>query len=446
MTPDQQRTPADLLVSGSLLLTGNDWAERIPDGAIAVHAGRILAVGPAAELRASHQAAEELDAAGCVLLPGLVNAHTHAGMTLFRGLADDLPLLEWLETHIFPAERRLTGEMVFWGTLLACAELLRAGTTTVGDMYLFSHRAAAAFKQAGLRALVGEGLFDFPSPSYGAAENGLRFTADLWRQWRGDPLIRVGVMPHAAYTCSPELLRRCAGLADELAAPLVMHVAETRGETERLQRAHGCRPMAHLEALGLLGPRFLAVHGVDLDDADIERLARSGAKLAHCPESNLKLAAGIAPVPRLLAAGVAIGLGTDGAASNNNLDLFGEMDCCAKIHKLAAGPTAMPAATVLRLATAGGATALGFGDELGMLAPGRLADFIAVDFRQPHLTPCHDPVSHLVYAARGGDVRHSVIHGRVVMRDRRLTTIDEVEAMARVSEFAAPFRRRPARP
>ncbi len=427
----------DLLLLNGLVLTLDDRDQRFDPGGVAVRKGEIVAVGPSEVLQRTFQASRTLDVAGCVVLPGLINAHTHAAMTIFRGLADDLPLMEWLHENIFPAERKLTEEWVYWGTLLACAEMILSGTTTFCDMYLFEHKVAEAARDAGMRALVGEVLYDFPSPNYGPLESGLAYTESLIRQWQGDPLVRIAVEPHALYTCSPPMLQRCRELAERCGVPLIIHVSENDAEVEEILRRYGQRPVAHLEHLGMLGPRLIADHCVALDAQDMELLAQRRVQVVHNPESNMKLASGVAPVARLLEMGVNVALGTDGCASNNDLDLFGEMDTCAKLHKVATlDPTVLPAGTVLRMATRNGAQALGWEGKIGVLAPGCWADIIVMDFAQPHLTPLYEPKSHLVYAARGADVRHSIIHGRLVMEDRRLLTLDCDEVIHRVRAFA----------
>ena len=434
---EAESTTADLLLLNGLVLTLDDRDQRFDPGGVAVRSGEIVAVGPRESVQTAFRAVKTLDVTGCVVMPGLVNAHTHAAMTIFRGLADDLPLMEWLHQHIFPAERRLTEEWIYWGTMLACAEMILSGTTTFCDMYLFEHKVAEAARDAGMRALVGEVLYDFPSPHYGPIENGLEFTESLIHRWRDDPLVRIAVEPHALYTCSPPVLQRCFELAERYEVPLITHVSENQAEVEEIIQRYGHRPVAHLERLGMLSPRLIADHCVALDDQDLELLAQRGVQVVHNPESNMKLASGIAPVTRLLAMGVNVALGTDGCASNNDLDLFGEMDTCAKLHKaVTLDPTVLPASTVLRMATRNGAKALGWEGEIGELSLGRLADLIVVDFRQPHLTPVYEPRSHLVYAARGSDVRHSIIHGRLVMEDRRLLTMDRDEVMQRVRTFA----------
>lgn len=442
-TRSHRPAEADLLLLNGTVLTLNEKQQSFLPGAVAIGEGVILDVGPSDSMAARYRAKKSLDVEGCTVLPGLVNGHTHAAMTLFRGLADDLPLMEWLQEHIFPAEQRLTAEWVYWGTLLACAEMILSGTTTFCDMYLFEDKVAQAARKTGMRALVGEVLYDFPSPHYGPVEKGLQFTESLIEEWKGDPLVRIAVEPHAIYTCSPQLLQRCADLAERHGVPLIMHLSETQTEVDQCLGQYGCRPVAHLERLGLLGSSLIADHCVALDAGDMDLLARYDVQVVHNPESNMKLASGIAPVPQLLAMGVNVALGTDGCASNNDLDLFGEMDSCAKLHKVAQrDPTALPAPATLQMATRNGARALGLGGRLGELTPGSLADVIVVDFRKPHLTPVFDPVSHLVYAARGSDVRHSIIHGRLVMEDRRIQTFDMNEVMDHVRSFARTLRPR----
>ena len=359
-----EKKNSDILVLNGLVLTLDSDSRRYDPGGIAVSAGRVEAVGPSGLIEAGFDAARVIDASGCVVLPGLVNSHTHAAMTLFRGLADDLPLMDWLQKYIFPAEARLTADLVYWGTMLACAEMILSGTTTFCDMYLFEHKTAEAAKRAGMRALVGEVLYDFPSPSYGPVANAIPHTESLIQRWRGDPLIRIAVEPHALYTCSPELLKKCRETAAENEVPLIIHLSENEAEVSHVLQKFGRRPVSHLANLGLLGLDLIADHCVALDANDSRLLAENGVKVVHNPESNMKLASGIAPVPHLLDLGVTVALGTDGCASNNNLDMFGEMDTCAKLHKAATlDPTVTPAGTVLRMATQNGADALGWAEK-----------------------------------------------------------------------------------
>ena len=433
--------PVDLLLTGALVLTLDQQNREIREGAVAVRGSEIAAVGPVAELSRRWPHAPRLDTPHGLIMPGLVNVHTHAAMSCFRGLADDLPLMTWLTQYVFPAEAKLTGEIVYQSTMLSCAEMIRSGTTSFCDMYLFAAEVAAAAAACGMRAWIGEVLYDFPSPCFGEPENGFAYMEDLFAAYAGHELIRITVDPHAVYTCSPELLRRLHGYAERYDTHYHIHLAETREEVAGCLEKYGQRPVAHLDALGVLDDRTVAAHGIWLEPAEIELLARRQVKVAHCPESNMKLASGVAPVPELLAAGVTVGLGTDGAASNNDIDLFGEMDSAAKLHKLhKLDPTVMDAATVLALATGGGARLLGADSRIGSLEAGKKADCIVLDLHRPHLSPFYHAASQLVYAARGGDVVHSMINGRLVMRDRRLLTIDEEELLARMGTIARTIR------
>lgn len=427
---------ADLLIHNGLVLTMDPENRVIENGAVAVREDRIVAAGPSADFE-NMDAAKRIDARGGVIMPGLVNVHTHAAMTLFRGLADDLPLMEWLQDHIFPAEGRLDDAAVYAGTMLACVEMIRSGTTCFCDMYLFEKAVARAAKDAGLRAVVGEVLYDFPSPCYGELENGFAYTEELIREWKGDPLIVPAVEPHSPYLCAPELLQRAAGISEAHDIPLVIHVSETEREVAEMREKTGKSPVRHLADLGVLSPRALCCHLVAVDAEDIALLAEFDAKGAHNPESNMKLASGVAPLPALLAAGVCVGLGTDGCASNNNLDMFAEMDTAAKLHKVfSLDPTAVDARTVLRMATIDGARALGLDRITGSLEPGKRADLIVIDTNQPHLTPMYDPFSHMAYAARGADVVHTVVNGRVLMEGRELSLLDEAKPLADARQVA----------
>ena len=430
-------TAADILVENGRVLTMDAGSRTIPEGAVAIRGDCIAGVGRAEEF-VSWKAAKRIDARGGIIMPGLVNTHTHAAMTCFRGLADDLPLMTWLNGHIFPAEAMLDARTVYRGALLACAEMIMSGTTTFCDMYLFEDAVARAARHAGMRAVVGEVLFDFPSPSYGPLEQGFAVTETLIRTFRDDPRITIAVEPHSPYLCAPELLTRAFELADRHGIPMVIHLSETQSEVATIRSRYGRTPVAHLAALGVLAPNVLACHCVALTDDDIGLLKRHDVKVSHNPESNMKLASGIAPVPQLLAAGVCVGLGTDGAASNNNLDLFLEMDTAAKLHKVATlDPTVLDAETVLRMATIEGARALGLAARIGSIEPGKKADLILIDTRKPHLTPMYHAASQLVYAARGSDVATVIVDGRILMEDHRLLTFDVEQAMDDVVGIAA---------
>jgi 5-methylthioadenosine/S-adenosylhomocysteine deaminase len=303
-------------------------------------------------------------------------------------------------------------------------------------MYLFEDRVAQAAKEAGMRALVGEVLYDFPSPNYGPLDKGLEYTEALISRWQGDPLISIAVEPHALYTCSPGLLGQCQDLADRYGVPMIIHLAETRSEVEEISQKYGQRPVNHMESLGLLSPSLIACHCVWLTEAEMDLLARRGVKVVHNPESNMKLASGVAPIPELLAKGVTVGLGTDGCASNNNLDLFQEMDSAAKLHKVhRLDPTVMPSDVVLHMATLGGAKVLGLDKEIGSLEVGKKADIIILDLNRPHLQPIYNITSQLVYSATGADVRDVIIDGRIIMRDRKLLTLDEENIIKKMQEI-----------
>jgi 5-methylthioadenosine/S-adenosylhomocysteine deaminase len=433
----------DLLLTGEGILTLDEKDTVWHGGAVAVLGDRIAAVGTRAEIETRFTARQRIDIPHALIIPGLVNAHTHAAMTCFRGMADDMALMDWLNHYIFPAEaRNVNEELAYWGSLLACAEMIRSGTTTFSDMYIFEQQTALAAKQAGMRCVLGEVLFDFPSPSSPSPAEGLAYTERLIRTWADDPLIRIMVEPHALYTCSVDLLKAAKGLADRYGVPLATHLLENHTEAMQLKEKFGRRATRFLMEIGLLDERFFAFHCVEMDAEDIKIFADHGCKVVHNPESNMKLASGIAPVPAMLARGIVVGLGTDGCASNNNLDLFEEMDTAAKLAKVASlDPTVMPARTVLRMATCEGAKVLGLGALVGTVEVGKKADLCIMDMDKPHLTPLYNEYSHIVYAASGADVDTVVIDGKVVMKHRRLLTIDEEEAMRRVREIAVRISR-----
>lgn len=424
----------NLLIKNAMILTMNSGNKIIEKGFVGIKNDLIAEIGTDLH-KQPFRADKILDASDGILLPGLINGHTHAPMTLFRGLADDLPLMEWLQNYIFPAESRMDADFVSAGALLACAEMIRSGTTCFCDMYLFADEVAKAAKKAGMRALIGEVLYDFHSPNYGNLENGFKYTEDLILKWRQDPLISIAVEPHSPYTCSPALLQKANELALKYQTPLIIHLSETLNEIEQVVQRYGNRPVAHLKSLGLLKPHLIADHCVHVNDAEIKSLAENKVKVIHNPESNMKLASGIAPIPKMLQSGITVGLGTDGCASNNNLDLFSEMDMTAKLHKVhSLDPTVLDALTVLKMATSEGAKALGMDPIIGSIEKGKKADLILVHTRQPHLTPLYNPYSHLVYAAHGSDVTHAIINGALVMENRRLLTLDVEAIMTKAEE------------
>lgn len=432
----------DLLVANGLVVTMNTAGTIIERGTVAVSRGAIVAVGPAGEIAAGYTAARTIDARGKLVLPGLVNTHTHAAMTMFRGLADDLPLDTWLTRHIWPAEAKfVSAATVRTGTNLALAEMIRSGTTTFSDMYFFADTTAEAAKKAGVRALVGEAVIDFPTPDCAGPQESFALIEKLALKWRADPLITIAVAPHAPYTCSPETLKAAKKLADRLDLPLHIHVAETKKEVADITARYGVTPFEHLDGLGFFGGTVIAAHAVYPTPREITLMAAKGIGVAHNPESNMKLASGAALIPEMLKAGVAVGLGTDGAASNNNLNMFEEMGSAARLQKLARlDPTVMSARETVQAATIGGARVLGLGAVIGSLEPGKRADLIVIALNKPHLVPLYDVYSHLVYAMNAADVETVVIDGRVVLADGRLLTLNEDEVLQEAAALALRIR------
>ena len=417
------------------------------DHSLAIADGRIAAVLPRAEAETAYTADHVHDLAGHLLIPGLVNAHTHSPMTLFRGLADDLPLGEWLNDHIWPAEGRFVSDaFVRDGTRLAALEMIRGGTTCFADMYFFPDEVARVAIEAGIRAAVGLIVIDFPTVWARDADEYIAKGCDVHDQFRDDPLVATAFAPHAPYTVSDAPLRRVGVLAEELDIPIHLHVHETEHEVTEAVAKNGRRPIARLGELGLLGPRLMAVHMTALDEDDIAAVAKHGVRVVHCPESNLKLASGICPTARLADAGVTLALGTDGAASNNDLDMVGEMRSAALLAKVAAGAAnALPSHAVLRMATLGGAMALGLDEEIGTLAAGKSADVVAVDLRAPETQPLYDPISQLVYAACREQVAHVWVAGRHLLAERECLTLDQGAVLARARDWQRRIREEDAR-
>ena len=427
----------DLLVTGGTVVTMDAQRRVIEDGAVAIRGDSIVAVGPRAEIESRFEAAQTIDAHGALVMPGLINGHAHAAMSLFRGLAADLALDEWLQKYIFPAEaRNVTPDFVEWGTRLGVLEMLRGGITTYADMYYFEDVVARVTKDAGMRGVLGETIIDFPAPDNKTPGEALAYTQKYLNQWKGDPLIIAAVAPHSIYTCSEKTLQDAATLARRNGAPILIHIAEAQFELEQSREKHGATPVAYLERAGILGPDVIGAHCIWVDQADIATLAHFNVGCINNPSSNMKTAAGVMPVPEMLAAGEPIGLATDGAASNNNLDLFEEMDLAAKLQKVARmDPRALPAKQVVEMATINGARALHLEKIIGSLETGKKADLILVDIGAPHATPMYDVYSELVYALKASDVRTVVIAGNVVMRDRRMLTLDEKEILAKAEEY-----------
>lgn len=428
----------DTIITGGTILTLDKDDLRIEDGALAITGDCIVQTGSAAAINSRFLARQIIDADNCLVMPGLINGHTHAAMSCFRGIADDLELMSWLNDYILPAEaKNVDPELVYWGSLLANAEMIKSGTTTFCDMYIFEEETAQAARQAGMRCLLGEGLFDFPSPNAQTPAEGLAYARNLLDKWGNEPLISFFIAPHSLYTCSQPVLAEAKKLADEYQILYGFHLLENEAERTRLHNLYGKNALIFLKEMGYLTERFLSFHCVCVDEEDMQLLAEHGCRVVHNPESNMKLASGVAPVTAMLKAGITLGLGTDGCASNNNLDMFQEMDTAAKLHKVSSlDPTVMDAGTVIRLATCDGAQALGLGDITGSLETGKKADIIMIDLNKPHLTPLYNEYSHIVYAANGADVDTVLINGKVVMRKRKLLTIDEGAVIANVKEIA----------
>ena len=399
------------------------------DHAVAIDQGKIVAVLPAAQARERYQAKNVVGLEGHALIPGLVNLHCHAAMTLLRGIADDVPLMTWLEGHIWPAEQRnVSEEFVHDGSLLAMAEMLRAGVTCVNDMYFFPEATARAALRAGMRASLGLIAIEFPSAYAADAAGYLRKGLAMRDAYRGETLLSFCLAPHAPYTVADETLKHIVMLAEKLEIPIHTHVHETRGEVEQGLAQHGMRPVERLRQLGVVGPRLIAVHAVHLDEHELDVFARLGVSVAHCPSSNMKLASGIAPVSGMRARGINVGLGTDGAASNNRLDMLTEMRTAALLAKVASGDaTSVGAEEALEMATIAPARALGLDAQIGSIAPGKAADLAAVELSSLETLPCFDVVSHLAYSAGREHVTHAWVAGETRLAGRRLTGLDEQE-------------------
>ena len=436
------RRSVSLVVVGGTVITEDARHRMLSPGAVAIDATDIVDVDAPEAIAARYNAAETIDARGQLVLPGLINTHTHAPMVMYRGLADDLALMEWLQKYIFPAEAKtVTPEMVRIGTRLAALEMIESGTTTYADMYYFEEEIAKATRDAGLRGVLGETILQFPVPDAKTPADGLARAERFIQQFKDDSLIVPAVAPHALYTNDKSTLLASAELARRYGVPVIIHLAETEDELRGARQQYHATPVAYLESIGFWGPRTLAAHGVWVDDEDIVILKRRGVGVSHNPESNMKLASGTAPVTKYLAAGVALGLGTDGAASNNDLDMFEAMRQASFLAKHAThDPTAVPAQTALDLATIGGARALGMDRRIGSLEAGKRADVITVAMTNARQTPMYDPVSHLVYTTRGDDVRTTIVNGKVVMKDRIVRTLNREAVIADANELAKKVR------
>ena len=421
-----------LIVANGTVVTVDNSRTVIPRGSVAIDGRDIVAVDTADAIRARYRGRDTIDATGSVVMPGLINTHTHAPMVLFRGLADDLALMDWLQKYIFPAEgKTVSPEFVRVGTQLAALEMIQSGTTTYADMYYFEEEIARATKAAGLRGVLGETIIQFPVADAKTPAESLARVERFAQEFANDDLITPAVAPHAMYTLDADTLKACRALADRLKIPVIIHLAETKDEIKTADEKYHATPVAFLDSLGFWGPRTLAAHGVHLTPADIDMLARKGVGVSHNPESNMKLASGIAPVEAMRRARIAVGLGTDGAASNNDLDMFEAMRQAAFLHKLVSNdPRAIPAPVALEMATIEGARAMGMDSQIGSLATGKRADLLVVSMSSARQTPMYDPVSHLVYVSRGDDVKTTIVNGKILMRDRRMLTLNERQVLA----------------
>ena len=427
----------DILITHGTVLTMA--GPNVDDGAVAIDGGRIVAVGPTAEIVAHYHGKTTISARGQAVLPGFVNSHTHVPMVLFRGIADDRDLMDWLQHFIFPAEaKNVTPDFVKWGTRLAAAEMIRSGTTTFTDMYYYESVIAAEAKRAGLRAVVGETVLDFPAPDNKTWDAAMAYCRKFVKEWQGDRLVTPAIAPHAPYTVSEEHLRQVRALASELHAPILIHVSETKNEIDTITKAHGgLTPGKYLDSLGFLGHDVIAAHGVWLTPEELALFAQKKTGVAYCPESNMMLASGIAPVVDMRKAGMNVGLGTDGpAGSNNNLDMVEEMASAARLQKIGkSDPKALTARDVLEMATIGGARVLGMEDKIGTLEPGKRADVVLIDLQQPKVQPVYAVESAIVYAASGSSVTTTICDGRILMRNGKVLTVDEKAAMAKAKAY-----------
>jgi len=429
----------DTLLHARWIIPVDDDNNCLAGHSIAIHEEQILEILPTDKAKESYQAQTEINYSDHALIPGLINAHTHAAMSLFRGLADDLPLMDWLNNHIWPAESKwVNEEFVQLGTELACAEMLRSGTTCFNDMYFFPDITARIANKTGIRACVGLIALDFPTIWARDADEYIEKGLIVHDEYRGNELINTAFAPHAPYTVSDQPLEKIRTLADELDLPIHMHIHETAHEVDEAVEKTGKRPLQRLAELGLISPNLVAVHMTQLEADEIAQLAAASSHVVHCPESNLKLASGFCPVKQLLDAGINVALGTDSAASNNDLDMFGEMKTAALLAKGVSGDaTAVPAHQALTMATINGAKALGISDKTGSLSVGKYADLIAVDFSSIEASPVYDPISHLVYCCGREQVSDAWVAGKHVMKNRTITTLETDRIIQATNEFSA---------
>ena len=434
----------DLLVTDGIVVSMDGARAIYQDGSVAVRGDSVVAVGPRSAMERRFKGAQVIDAHGGLVLPGFINGHTHAPMTLFRGLVADVTLNDWLYKYIFPAEAKNVNEdFVRWGTRLAAAEQIRAGVTTFADMYYFEDAVAEETKAAGMRGVLGETWIDFPAPDNKSKAGMVASTEKFLKRWQGDPLIQAAVAPHSIYTCSKQTLVDAAALARKYHAPILMHVAEMKKEWEDSEKANGMSPVGYLDKMGVLGPDLVAAHCIFVDEADRKVLAERGVGCVHNPSSNMMLSSGVSPVPEMRAAGVAVGLGTDGpAGSNNDLNLMEEIDLAAKLAKISKmDPRALSAKSVVEMATIDGARALHREKDIGSIEAGKKADLVVISLDQPNGVPMYQIYTQIAYSLKGSDVETVVIGGKVVMRDRKLLTVDEPRVLEKAREYGTSVKR-----
>jgi 5-methylthioadenosine/S-adenosylhomocysteine deaminase len=432
----------DIIIEGGTLITMVDGESPVDNTRIIIRKNRIFNIA-SSDIQPCPKAVEIIDAVNCLIMPGLINSHSHLAMTLFRGYADDLPLNDWLYKKIFPAEAsHLDPENVYWGSLLGCMEMIASGTTGLIDGYFFQDGTARAVQEAGLRALVAQGVIDYPAPGVPDPEKNLIAGREFIEQWLNvSDLITPGLFCHSPVTCSADTLRGAMDISMEYLLPIQIHLSETSYEVEEIIKRTGQRPVPYLKGLGMLKKNLIAAHSIHLNDNEIDLLCEAGVSIVHVPESNMKLASGVARISEMLHRGMTVGIGTDGCASNNNLDLFKEMDSAAKLGKVFTGnPVNMDAGTVLKMATSHGAKIMGLKNETGTIEKGKKADIIVVDLNSPHMVPLYNPLSAMVYSAIGSDVRDVIVNGKILMKGRKFQTLDQEEVMERVKAISIRIR------
>ncbi len=429
----------DIVIDGGILITMKEGQSPVSPARVLIRGDKIIDIDTSGGEAPLPKETEVIDAKNAIIMPGMINAHSHTPMTLFRGLADDLPLKQWLFDKIFPAEaKHLNPHTVYWGALLGCLEMIASGTTTVLEGYFFQDSTVQAFHQSGLRARIAQGVIDFPAPGVSDPKENLKVGRDFMEKWLDySDLIQPGLFCHSPLTCSDNTLQKAMEVSREFSLPLQIHLSETEEEVVEIEKKTGMRPVPYLDDIGILNDRLIAAHAIHLSDEEIDLLSQNQVPLVHVEESNMKLASGLAKVSEMIKRGITVGLGTDGCASNNNLDMFQEMDSVAKTHKVVSlDPVTMDAETVLKMTTIWGAKVMGLEEEIGSIEVGKKADIIVIDLENPHMVPLYNPQSTLVYSANGSDVKDVIVNGKILMKDRAVMTLDSEEIMARVNEIA----------